>query len=210
MRLCILRHGATASNEAHRYIGRATDEPLSETGRRQCREAGVFPQVKKVYVSPLRRARESAALCFPCAQLVEVPGLEEFDFGVFEGRSAVEMADDQAYRAWVESGCVHTCPGGDSRAGFVVRVCDAFERLVDGASRRGEQELVVVAHGGTIMALLSAFADACLEGVAGFDNYFCWQVGPAEGYVATVRSDGTILRIEGVRPWAGVFSHYEA
>ena len=201
MRLRIMRHGATASNEAHRYAGRATDEPLSVAGRRQCQVAGVFPQVEKVYVSPLLRACESAAICFPDARQVKVPGLEEFDFGVFEGRSADELADDSAYRKWVDGGCVAACPSGDSRERYVARVGDAFERLVHDAAGRGERELTIVAHGGTIMALLSAFADSRAEGFTGYDDYFCWQVGPTQGYEASIQIEGDSLRIEDVRRW---------
>ena len=161
MRLLICRHGATSSNEAHRYLGR-TDEPLSATGRTQCMRAGVFPQVQRVYVSRLARARESAQICFPQAELIEVAGLEEFDFGAFEGRSAAEMYDDPVYRAWVDGGCTGACP-----------------------------------------AIFSAFADSQCEGFAGYDDYFCWQVAPAEGLEARVCLEGSSLRIGGVRRWAG-------
>lgn len=202
MRLLILRHGATPSNEAHRYLGLA-DESLSATGRAQCRSVGASPQVRRVYVSRLARAWETARICFPRAELVEVLGFEEFDFGAFEGRSATEMCDDAAYRAWVDGGCRGTCPGGDSRAGYVARVSSAFERLVFEARRRGEEELVVVAHGGTIMAIFSAFADARSEGMSCYDDYFCWQVGPVEGFEAHLRIDNDSLRLEDVRHWKG-------
>lgn len=202
MRLVIMRHGATASNEGHRYLGLA-DESLSAKGRAQCRKVGVYPLVGRVYVSGLARARESARICFPQAELVEVPGLEEFDFGAFEGRSANEMSGDAAYRAWVDGGCRGACPGGDSRAGYVARVSAAFGRLVREAWQDGEEELVVVAHGGTIMAAFSAFADAEREGFAGYDDYFCWQVRPARGFMATLRCDGDALRIEDVQCWPG-------
>lgn len=195
MRLLMMRHGSTPSNEAHRYLG-LSDESLSAAGRVQCLQAGVLPQVKRVYVSTLMRARESARICFPRAELVEVPGLEEFDFGGFEGKSAAEMADDLAYRTWAEGGCVGQCPGGDSRAGYVERVSTAFAGLVAAAQGRGEKDLIVVAHGGTIMATFNAFADATREQVSGFDDYFCWQLGSAEGFMATVRSEGDGLRIE--------------
>lgn len=197
MRLLMMRHGSTPSNEAHRYLG-LSDESLSAAGRAQCLQAGVLPQVERVYVSALTRTRESARICFPQAELVEVPGLEEFDFGSFEGKSAAEMADDLAYRTWVDGGCVGQCPGGDSRAGYVERVSTAFAGLVASVQARGEEDLTVVAHGGTIMAVFSTFADATREQVSGFDDYFCWQVGPAEGFMATVRSGGDGLRIEDV------------
>ena len=205
----MLRHGATPSNESHRYLG-LSDEPLSEAGRAQCRRLGSSPKTGRVYVSRLARAQESARICFPRAELVVVDGLEEFDFGSFEGRSAAEMVCDRAYRAWVDGGCAGPCPGGDARPDYVARVGASFARLVEAAKARDERELTVVAHGGTIMAAFSAFADARREGMAGYDDYFCWQVGPAEGFAASVRLVDGVPRIEDVthcrrlpRPWSG-------
>ena len=88
MRLVMLRHGATAGNEERRYVGRRTDEPLSDLGRTQCARLGTFGQVCAVYTSPLLRARQTARLCFPSARIIPVEDLAEYDFGAFEGRSA--------------------------------------------------------------------------------------------------------------------------
>jgi len=169
MRLYLMRHGATAGNELHRYVGRTTDEPLSETGVSQCAKAGSFAQVGLVYASPQLRAVQTARLCFPAACVVEVAGLEEFDFGVFEGRSASDMVDDAAYRAWVDGGC-----------------------LLVQASQRGEERVIVVAHGGTIMAALS---ELCDEVPSDGDRYFGWHVGCCEGYKADVYLVGGTVRL---------------
>ena len=186
MRLVIVRHGATAGNEAHRYVGRRTDEPLSDAGRLQCLAAGVYPQVSRVYVSSLLRARQTAEICFPAALQVVVPGIEEFDFGVFEGRTADEMADDVRYRAWVESGCVMPCPGGDAREEFARRTKDALYRLLREASARQEELVVVVAHGGTIMAAL--------------DGFYHKHANNCEGYVARVLMAGKRVLLVDDRP----------
>lgn len=179
--LLLLRHGATPGNAQRRYVGRKTDEPLSEEGCAQCQRLGVRPDVRTVYTSPLLRARQTAELCFPQARLVPVSGLEEFDFGVFEGKSADDMADDAAYRAWVEGGCVGRCPQGESRAEFVRRTCQALVDLLRDAAQRGERQVYVVAHGGTIMAALSELS---ARG-GGPDSYFTWHAGTCEGYQAT-------------------------
>lgn len=181
MKLVLMRHGATEGNERRCYVGRQTDEPLSAAGRVQCLRAGLHPEVHLVYVSGMLRARQTAQLCFPQAELRIVHGLEEFDFGDFEGRSAQDMEQDEAYRAWVESGCLAACPGGESRDGFVERSNRALYGLVREAAERGDQTLVVVAHGGTIMAALSAFGPQT-DG----DGYFDWHVGTCEGYACEV------------------------
>lgn len=192
MRLYLMRHGATAGNELHRYVGRTTDEPLSETGVSQCAKAGSFAQVGLVYASPQLRAVQTARLCFPAACVVEVAGLEEFDFGDFEGKSAQDMEDCTPYRLWVDGGCVGRCPGGESRAEFVARSNAALTSLLVQASQRGEERVIVVAHGGTIMAALS---ELCDEVPSGGDRYFGWHVGCCEGYEADVYLVGGTVRL---------------
>ncbi|MBQ9005763.1 MAG: histidine phosphatase family protein [Atopobiaceae bacterium] len=192
MELFLMRHGATQGNELHRYVGRGSDEPLSEVGKAQCKEAGACLHARRVYVSPMLRARQTAQICFPHANLIPVPGLEEFDFGCFEGKSAQDMEDDEAYRAWVDGWCTGRCPGGESRAEFVLRTASALEGLLSHAAEREERRVIVVAHGGTIMAALSSFAD----GSALDDDYFGWQVGCCEGYSCMVSWRDGHLRLE--------------
>jgi len=150
MLIYLLRHGETAWNTERRYQG-LTDIPLSEKGRAALGQADFAPE--RVYVSPLRRAAETAAVLFPGAEQIAVPGLREMDFGAFEGRTADEMADDPAYRAWVEGGCSGRCPGGEDWAEFSERTCAAFSRLMEDAP----DPLVIVAHGGTQMAVLERY-----------------------------------------------------
>ena len=199
MRLILMRHGATPGNEQRRYVGCRTDEPLSAAGRTQCAQAGTYDQVEKVYVSPMLRAQQTARTCFPQAQLQVVPGLQEIDFGSFEGKSAQDMKHDEAYRAWVDSGCQITCPGGESHDGYVARSNAALESLLRKAAQNGEQQVIVVAHGGTIMAALSVFTHvgADDEGELSSDttNYFRWNVGNCEGYSANVRFDEAKLTL---------------
>ena len=197
MKLLLMRHGATEGNVQRRYVGRRTNEPLSDQGRAQCATVGELPQVERVYTSPLLRARQTAELCFPGAELVEVPGLEEFDFGAFEGRSARDMEEDEAYRAWVDGWCKGRCPGGEERAEFVERTATALAGLLTDAAAREERCVVVVAHGGTVMAALHAFAD----GSALSDDYFGWGVGCCEGYECTVSWTDGQLRLLDPQPF---------
>ena len=155
MKVWLLRHGATVYNDEHRYQGRG-DIPLSAQGLENLRRAEFAPPV--VYVSPLRRAKQTAAVLFPEARLVEIPGLQEMDFGACEGRNYQEMADDPAYQAWVEGGCTGQTPGGESKAAFSHRICEAFAPLVEAALEAREAQLVILAHGGTQMAALERYA----------------------------------------------------
>lgn len=129
MQAVLIRHGRTPGNDERRYIGR-TDESLSARGKAEAEKAVRDFEQKKVYVSPLKRARETAAILFPNAEQIILPGLRETDFGSFEGKTADEMTDDADYRAWVDGMCLGTCPGGESRADVTRRAVEAFEEAV--------------------------------------------------------------------------------
>ena len=187
MQLAIMRHGLTPSNERRCYIG-ALDEPLSQAGVHGAQRAGVYDGLALVYVSPLARARQTAAICFPRAEQVVVDDLREIAFGAFEGRSADDMADDASYRAWVEGGCIAAPPGGEAYAAFVRRSMRGVGWVLADARSRGLQHVAIVAHGGTAMAAMSSFYDADPLGVDS-TSYFSWHVGNCEGYVVELAFD---------------------
>ena len=191
-----MRHGLTPGNEEHRYVGRRSDEALSERGRRECLEAGSLV-LERVYASPLRRAVETARICCPSAQVVPVDGLEEMDFGVFDGRTAKEMEGFAAYRVWVDGGCVGRCPDGESLADFAKRSNSALEELLRACAKHGEQRVVAIVHGGTIMAALSKMA--YVNGERATEEFFAWHVGTCEGYEARVRIQGERVELHDPR-----------
>lgn len=194
MEVILLRHGQTAGNLAHRYIGRM-DEPLCEAGITAIRSAGSFPTVPHVYVSPMLRAKQTAALLFPNANQIVANDLREMDFGDFEGRSANEMANDASYRAWVDGGCLSACPGGEDMGTYTTRVFAAFDEIVHKAIANAEKQVIIVAHGGSIMAIMCRCAKPRRD-------FYHWYVRNGCGYRACV--DDAV--------WAQnpVFTQYEA
>ena len=194
MRVWLLRHGATVYNDSRRYQGWG-DIPLSARGLEELRRADFDPDV--VYVSPLRRAIQTAAVLFPEAEQIEIPDFREMDFGAFEGHNYQELADDPDYRLWVEGGCVAQTPGGESRAAFADRVCGAFAPLVEAALDAGNPQLVILAHGGTQMAVLERYALPRRD-------YFDWCGPLAGGFVletdvSTWRTAQTLRLIQTVQ-----------
>ena len=194
MRVWVLRHGATVYNAENRYQGRR-DIHLSAGGLKALRKAEITPPV--VYVSPLRRAKETAAVLFPAAKQIEIADLQEMDFGAVEGCNYQEMADDPAYRSWVEGGCVGQTPGGESKAAFSDRVCTAFAALVDAALDAGDPQLVILAHSGTQMAALERYALPRRD-------YFDWHGPLAGGFVletdtSTWKADHTLRLVQTVQ-----------
>ena len=155
MKVYLLRHGLTAYNAVKKYQG-TRDIPLCPEGRAALRYAGWDPET--VYVSPLSRAVDTARVLFPNSQLVPVPDLREMCFGIFEGRNYIEMERDPDYIAWVGEDCRGRCPGGESRDEFSDRTCAAFVQLLEEALAAGKNELVIMAHGGTQMAVMERYA----------------------------------------------------
>ena len=173
MLIYMLRHGETEYNAESKYQG-WKDIPLSEKGLKMLKKADIEPDI--VYVSPLMRAKQTAAILFPNAEFIEVPELMEMDFGIFEGRNHIEMMNDPVYRAWVDGMCEDKIPNGEKKSEFSDRVCRGFKRLVDEAVRADRDILVILAHGGTQMAALERY------GIPRRD-YYKW-IGPlAGGYV---------------------------
>ena len=173
MLIYLIRHGETVWNAEKRYQG-SQDIELSREGMARLQPADFTPE--RVYVTKMRRTRQTAELLFPGVPQVPVEGLEEMCFGVFEGRNYIEMAQDPQYRAWVDGDCMGTPPGGESREGFTERVCHAMSRLIDQAMERGEERLVIVAHGGTQMAALERFGRP-------ERRYYQWLAGNGKGYL---------------------------
>ncbi len=191
MEIILLRHGQTDGNLTGKYVGK-TDESLCPEGIAAVRLAGTFPGVAEVYVSSARRARETADILFPNAKQIICRDLCEMDFGDFEGRNANEMETDHDYRAWVEGGCQGACPNGESTAEFKTRVREAFDIIVreeicrnnfnrqsgiieGSADQTNEDRIIILAHGGTIMAVMAAFARPSRE-------YFDWHTGNVKGW----------------------------
>ncbi len=155
-RVLLIRHGATAGNLEKRYIGR-TDEPLCEQGIFQIRQLKALGLLAdRVFVSPAQRTRQTAGLLFPQIPPVILEDLRETDFGAFEGKNASEMENDSDYRAWVEAGCQTPPPGGECIEDFKARCCRAFCAAM-AQTQKGEKAAFVL-HGGSIMAILEAFA----------------------------------------------------
>lgn len=169
MLVYLLRHGQTVYNQQRRYQGQL-DIPLSDEGRKALKPADFTPDM--IYVSPLKRAVETAEILFPGSKQCAISDFQEMNFGVFEGRSFREMADDPDYRAWVDSGCLEACPGGERRQEFSDRVTRAFAQLME--SR--QSHLVVVAHGGTQMAILEKYGRPRR-------NFYQWKSGNGQGFL---------------------------
>ena len=172
MKVYFIRHGMTAGNEKKQYIG-ATDEPLSPKGRMQAEERRKREWVDTVFVTGKQRTAQTARILFPRAELQKQQALDEMDFGDFEGKSYLDMAEDAVYRSWVDGGCLGRCPHGENIEEFESRVWSCFAEIIEKNRCKGVEELYFVLHGGTISAILhkllgGSFFDYGLANLEGF------------------------------------------
>ena len=181
VKIVFIRHGATTSNEQHRYLGKM-DESLSDAGRKTLRnkkEAGLYPAVDFLFGSPMKRCRETAEILYPGQQFRAIPDWEEMDFGVFEGRNYMDLKGDARYQEWIDSNGTLPFPEGETREEFLRRCRNGFDRVLacvstsDLLCQKKEPVVGLIVHGGTIMALLSSY---------GGGDYFDYRVNNGGGY----------------------------
>ena len=178
LKILLIRHSMTAGNRLGRYIGARTDEPLCEEGILLLGKFS-YPPVQRVFVSPMRRCLETAGILFPGTEKEEEVLLKECDFGIFENKNYQELSGNPEYQAWIDSSGTLPFPEGESQEMFQKRCVRGFARCVEQCLKDGLHTAALVVHGGTIMSILGACADADR-------SYFDWQVKNAQGYEVLV------------------------
>ena len=177
IQLYLIRHSMTAGNLKKRYIGR-TDESLCPEGivlLESYIQKNIYPEVQRVYVSPMKRCMETAKLIFK-ENFYEVEELRECDFGIFENKNYKELSDCPEYQAWIDSGGTLPFPDGESREQFLTRSCAAVSEIVQTCK---SDRIAIVAHGGTMMAVFSACE-------MHHKSYFDWKIPHCEPFLCEV------------------------
>jgi alpha-ribazole phosphatase len=197
MRILIIRHGRTQGNIERRYVGAGTDEHLLDSEREELAEVSLCGRCL-VASSPMKRALETAEIMIPgiTAGSEEINGdltgikfltideLHETDFGIFEGRTYEELNADpdtrDAYQAWIDSGGTMKIPGGESLEESQARSLEGFHKAVQKARTAGADQLVIVAHGGTVMSVMQSLFGG---------NYYDYYTGNGDGYTFELEVD---------------------
>lgn len=170
-RLLLIRHGETDYNLNRRYCG-FSNPPLNAFGISQAET--LAKQLKDfdvagVYSSDLLRATQTAEILFPKHQIKTMPGLREYNFGIFENLTYEEIikAHPKLYRAWINSPSSVLLPGGEGFEEFKKRVYSALSVII---SLNRNKTIAVVTHSGPIRLILCKALDRGLEKF--------WEVGP--------------------------------
>ncbi len=160
LKIHLIRHGATDANYDGRYIGCKTDLPLAPEGLNELRllkDDIDYPEIERLYSSPMLRCRQTGAVLYPDFEPVMVEELKEYDFGSFENKTAAELESNPSFIPWT-SGRLSAPPGGEDNSGFIKRICVGFNKIVLDMIEGGLTESAVIMHGGAIMMLLGVSA----------------------------------------------------
>jgi broad specificity phosphatase PhoE len=192
-RLLLLRHGRTTAAPGS-LVGCRVDPGLSDEGRDEARAARALLDGRRfaaVYCSPLRRARETAALAVPAATPQIDARLQELDWGELTGLTfaQVEARFPDVAAHWLRDGWPLP-PSGEHPLHLWRRTAAA---VLDICAAHPDGDVLVVCHGGVIRAVVGAAR------------------GLALGRAWRIRTPHCALRIQRATPlalerWRGVAS----
>lgn len=155
LELWLVCHGETPWTSEGRALGQS-DPPLSEYGvqqaerlARRLREVGF----DEVYASDLARARYTARLALPAAEIRLEPRLRDLNFGAWEGKAWTALSGDdrRALERFRHDPYRERAPGGESYEDVRERVTAWLAEL----SPSGR--VAAFTHGGVVRSLLYSF-----------------------------------------------------
>ena len=122
------------------------------------------------------RAGQTVDILYGNVGRTAVPGIAEYDFGLFEMKSYDELKEREDYQAWItdETGAV-CCPGGESKKQFEKRVVEGYARILDEVLRSGCASAFVSCHGGTIACIMEFLQPNT-------KHFYEWQPQSGRGY----------------------------
>jgi broad specificity phosphatase PhoE len=144
----VMRHGETAWSVSGRHTS-TTDLPLTDNGRRlaeRLRPVLAREAFARVFVSPMRRARETCELAGLGNAAVSDPDLAEWHYGEYEGLTPQQIHEKAPHWLIFRDGC----PGGEmpERVGARVDRVVARVRAVGG-------DVALFAHGHVLRVLVA-------------------------------------------------------
>lgn len=155
-KIYIIRHGITSANLEGRYAG-ITDNDLCEEGVANIlskKEEYEYPNVLRVYSSPLKRAVQTARLLYPDITPVTVNNLRECNFGIYENKLLSEIKDDPNFEKWMRDGGVGA-PGGEDFSQLEARAIEGLNMVITDMMHEKISEAALVTHGGIMSILLA-------------------------------------------------------
>lgn len=149
--LWLIRHGETEWSRVGAHTGR-TDVPLTQAGKQRAAAIGRYlngRQFHLVLTSPLKRAHETCRLAgYADAAQIE-PDLQEWDYGLYEGRSTAEIREKNPdWTIWKSD-----VPQGES----IDQVAARARLVIDRTAAHGE--VALFAHGHFLRILAACWLE---------------------------------------------------
>jgi len=172
--LVICRHGESEWNLLGKWTG-WTDVGLTEKGRMQAQalanrlqEDKAKNNITTIYVSPLKRARDTAAYIEQALQLTAIPDarLQEIDFGDFEGKPW-----NNPDFLYIHKNPFLTFPAGESFAKVAHRAYSIIEDIKH--KHTGDGNILFVCHGVLTAAIYTYFQPFTAEELLQLDIKNC-------------------------------------
>ncbi len=206
-RLLLVRHGQTAYNAEVRFMGQL-DVPLDETGRAQAeavaqRLADEHPAA--IYSSNLGRALDTAqaiqAAINPRPELHVDARLIEGHFGDWQGKTYEELKVHDAARLaeWETARLKVRPPNGESVPDLAKRVQPAYQDIL---RAHPDQDVIVVAHGGTLQVMLVLALELPLE-----DYRKLWLSNASVSELHLEAGRAILFRLNDTNHLAGIARH---
>ena len=173
MQLIFIRHGKTEGNLRKAYIG-VTDEPLCDKGIAELDRT--YPKADIVITSGMLRCGMTADIIYKNIPHYEFSGLNECNFGKFEGKNHADLDGNEYYQKWIDSMGELPFPDGESMAEFKKRSVSEFKKIMSWLETENVNIAAFIVHGGTIMSVLSELGD---EG----KSYYDYMTDNGEGFV---------------------------
>ena len=151
MNICVIRHGETEWNAAHKTQGRE-DIPLNQNGRLQAERCGLALRGKynnnwkAIITSPLSRAKQTAEIIagiLNISDIIEDDALMEQDYGEASGMTRAEREIKFPDGKW---------DGMESRESLRNR---SFSTFMQSADKFYPSDIIIVSHYGVINSVLS-------------------------------------------------------
>jgi 2,3-bisphosphoglycerate-dependent phosphoglycerate mutase len=175
--LVLVRHGQSTWNLENRFTGN-TDIPLTTQGREEARAAGA--KLRDIpfshgFTSMLQRAIETLSLLLETAQQQQLPvtrnrALNERNYGQLQGLNKTETVTrygDAQVNLWRRSFSTRP-PGGESLADTAARVIPYYQAAI-APLLATQQNILVVAHGNSLRALMMYLEGISEEAIADVD-----------------------------------------
>jgi broad specificity phosphatase PhoE len=144
----VMRHGETAWSVSGRHTS-TTDLPLTDNGRRLAeflRPVLAREAFARVFVSPMRRARETCELAGLGNAAVIDPDLAEWNYGEYEGLTPEQIHAKAPHGLIFRDGC----PGGEMPERVGARVDRVIARV-----RAVAGNIALFAHGHVLRVLVA-------------------------------------------------------